>query len=334
VTQLVSFNANDTSKTVSVPLCSDLLADANETVNMTLSNPSAPTAEGNPGSAVLRINDTASQAVNTASIGLFAGSNANPYPSTINVTNGPPLVGAMRITLYGVRLDLAQNVDVLLVGPTGKQFILMADTGGPLAMTTPATLTFVDSIGQVLPCGGPLVTGVYRPTNCTPGQSPFGAPAPAPNSGPFYNEPGKSTGIRQPNQTLNGVFGGLAANGPWNIYIRDDAGSLFAITGEIANGWGIQFFNPTAANNLSLAGRVVTAAGQGIRNASVTLSDSSPAQPMAVQTNSFGYFSFESLQAGRSYIVTVNAKRYTFNVPSRAVNLADNLSDFDFVADP
>src|SRR5205085_9417158 len=99
------------------------------------------------------------------------------------------------------------------------------------------------------------------------------------------------------------------------------------------NGWGIQFFNPTAASNLSLAGRVVNADGHGIRNARVMLSDASGSQPQMIQTGSFGYFSFEGLQAGRSYIVTVNAKRYTFNVPSRAVNLIDNLSDFDFVAD-
>jgi hypothetical protein len=36
---------------------------------------------------------------------------------------------------------------------------------------------------------------------------------------------------------------------------------------------------------------------------------------------------------GETYVVTVNSRRFTFQVPSHVVTLTDNIADLNFVAD-
>ena len=79
---------------------------------------------------------------------------------------------------------------------------------------------------------------------------------------------------------------------------------------------------------------MTTADGHGIRNARVVITGDSLPQPRVVTTGSLGYFSFEGLQTGQTYVVTVNAQRYTFSTPSRVISLVDNVVDANFVADP
>jgi hypothetical protein len=90
---------------------------------------------------------------------------------------------------------------------------------------------------------------------------------------------------------------------------------------------------PTAAD-VSLSGRVTTADGRGVTNAVIVLTGNALAQPMMVKTGSFGYYRFDNLEAGETYIVTVNSKRFIFSVPSRVVSVPDNVSNIDFVAMP
>ena len=118
--------------------------------------------------------------------------------------------------------------------------------------------------------------------------------------------------------------------------MRDDAGLLeapTAITGCVNGGWQLQFL-PTTAANLGISGRVATANGQGIRNATVVVTGNSLAEPLVTQTGSFGYYTFDGLRAGETYVVTVNSRRYTFSVPSRVISLIDNVVDADFIANP
>jgi hypothetical protein len=132
-----------------------------------------------------------------------------------------------------------------------------------------------------------------------------------------------------------GNFGLTNANGTWSLYIRDDAGLYkpIAITGCINGGWGLEFLGSTAANAY-ISGRVTTSDGRGIRNARVVITGDSLPQPRVVTTGSLGYFSFEGLQTGQTYVVTVSSQRYTFSVPSRVISLVDNVVDANFVADP
>ena len=325
VNQPVQFNPGETSKTVFVTLCPDKLVEPIETINLTLSNPVGGTI-GTPGTAVMNVNDTANEFRNTNEIDFNLGSPAVPYPSSITVVNGPLQIDSIRVTLFDVTHQLPDNMDFLLVGPTGVKYIFMADAGGPNPLTTPATLTFWDNAAAPIPNNGPLVTGSFKPVSWEAPQPAFVAPAPAPP----YIEP-NSTGV----PTMRSAFGFTNANGVWNLYARDDNGVFDpnVLVGMVAGGWGIEFLQTTAAG-VSLSGRVTTAEGAGIRNARVTITGNSLPEARIVTTGSFGYYSFEGLQSGQTYVVTVNSQRYTFTVPSRVITLVDNLTDVDFTAEP
>jgi hypothetical protein len=84
----------------------------------------------------------------------------------------------------------------------------------------------------------------------------------------------------------------------------------------------------------SVGGRVVTASGQGIRGAAIVVSGNSLPTPIIVKTGSLGYYQVDGLQTGETYVLTVVSKRFTFAQPSRVINLADNINDVDFMANP
>lgn len=88
---------------------------------------------------------------------------------------------------------------------------------------------------------------------------------------------------------------------------------------------------PTAAT-VTVSGRVTSSSGQGVRNARITLTDSSGAARTAL-TASLGYYSFEDIRAGETYILSIRSKRFTFSVSTRVLTVTDTLSDVDFVAE-
>jgi hypothetical protein len=91
----------------------------------------------------------------------------------------------------------------------------------------------------------------------------------------------------------------------------------------------------TSAAAAAVSGRVTTADGRAISNAIVTISGGGMQEPLTIATGHFGYYTFEGLQTGQSYLLTVSgAKRYTFGNPTRVVNLQDDVTDANFVAEP
>lgn len=98
--------------------------------------------------------------------------------------------------------------------------------------------------------------------------------------------------------------------------------------------WGAAAAVPTASNNLNLAGRVLTADGRGIRNVQVVITGGNITGNRVVQTGSLGWYTFDGLEAGMTYTVSISSKRYAFTVPARFVTLSDDLTDVDFVAEP
>ncbi len=89
-------------------------------------------------------------------------------------------------------------------------------------------------------------------------------------------------------------------------------------------------FNPTAAT-ATINGRITTSNGNGIRNVRVSLTNQNGETSFAV-TTPFGYYNFQDLPVGETYILSVNSKRFTFAEPTRAVNLSEDLTNEDFVA--
>lgn len=89
---------------------------------------------------------------------------------------------------------------------------------------------------------------------------------------------------------------------------------------------GLRLAAPTAAA-VSVSGRVTTGAGIGIGSASVTIAGQN-GSPRTVRTNPFGYFRFDDVSAGQSYLLSVSAKRYRF--APRTITVGDDLTGVDF----
>jgi len=89
---------------------------------------------------------------------------------------------------------------------------------------------------------------------------------------------------------------------------------------------------PTAAT-VSVGGRVMTSEGRGIRNVVIRLTDSEGNVRTAI-SNSFGYYRFNDVEAGATYILTASGKRFSFSQPSQVLNVNDETEEVNFIANP
>ena len=324
----LTFTGTDSVQLIHIRLCPDLLKDPLETFNIALSTPVNATLDS-PSTAMAEINDAAAQFINTAPIVINDSGISTPYPSQISVSGAANSLYFLRVTLFDVAADIGDDLNVLLVGPSGLSFVLMADSGGPGPISSGTTLTFNDNSPNFVPDDFAPSTGSYKPSSWDNGLSVFPAPAPA---GP-HAEPGPGGTPVPRSSFMNAVFGGTNPNGVWSLYIFDDDGSLSAFApGTVAGGWGIEVIAPSAAA-LSLSGKVTDASGRGIRSVEVMLEGGCLPTPRYTTTGSLGHYGFDTLSPG-TYQVTVNAKRYSFMVPSRTITMVDSVSDADFVAEP
>ncbi len=85
----------------------------------------------------------------------------------------------------------------------------------------------------------------------------------------------------------------------------------------------------TTSAAVSVSGRVTNAFGNGIPNAIVTMTDSSGA-PLNVRTSSFGFFTINGVQAGRTYLLGASSKGYTFEM--QTINVVDEITGLSLVA--
>jgi hypothetical protein len=137
--------------------------------------------------------------------------------------------------------------------------------------------------------------------------------------------------------TANG--GGRSTDPIGNLYKVEGTSGQSAAGGSLIGGtynaksgfWAPGPFAPTAAN-VAVSGRVVTADGRGIRNVSVVLTGGTLTSPRIAQTGSFGYFTFDEIEVGQTYIVSVSSKRYGFGQPSQSISVLDNVTDLVFTA--
>jgi hypothetical protein len=163
-----------------------------------------------------------------------------------------PLLHGQSITRMVVRLnDVAHtfpdDFDVLLVGPGGENLILMSDAGGDTDSDN-VNLVFFDDAPTRIPDQGPLVSGVFKPTNIDDGAADaFPAPAPAPSSARKLS-----------------TFNGTDPVGRWRLFIVDDkANDVGALDGWSISLDGIGFYS--SANNSSIAVPAVGTSGPASR---------------------------------------------------------------------
>jgi hypothetical protein len=88
---------------------------------------------------------------------------------------------------------------------------------------------------------------------------------------------------------------------------------------------------PTAAP-ASVSGRVMSSEGMGLRGVYVTITDAQTGQSRTVLTNSFGNYTFNDLEVGGFYMLSVVSKRYQFDTPVRSFSLTSDLVGVDFIA--
>jgi subtilisin-like proprotein convertase family protein len=150
-----------------------------------------------------------------------------PNPSQIVVSGAGTVIVSMAVTLHDVTHPIADDLDFLLVGPTGATFSFASDAGGLLPISS-VTFTLDDDAATVLPDTTTIAdNGIYQPRNYTAGDTPR-VPALPP-----YNEAAPSGAA-----TFTSLFAGSNPNGTWSLYVADDG---IANTGIIAGGWSIDF---------------------------------------------------------------------------------------------
>jgi len=97
-------------------------------------------------------------------------------------------------------------------------------------------------------------------------------------------------------------------------------------TFELGSGfWG---GGATPAANVTVSGRVLTSDGRGLRNATVSITDSNGVSRIAT-TSSFGFFSFDNVSSGGTYTFRVFSRLFRFQ--PRTVQVNDNLTLADFM---
>lgn len=133
--------------------------------------------------------------------------------------------------------------------------------------------------------------------------------------------------------------GGGRSTDPLNNAYKVDgtAGQTAAGYGMTGPRYGVVsgFWNlvqvPTASG-ATITGRVLTPTGAGIRNVVVVLEGGSLSSPFRTTTGSFGYFSFDGLEPGQIYVITISSKRYGFASPSQTIGVFGDVTDLVFQA--
>ncbi|MFL6208009.1 MAG: proprotein convertase P-domain-containing protein [Pyrinomonadaceae bacterium] len=178
--------------------------------------------------------------------GVSTGAPANPYPSAITVAGVTNPITKVTVTLKQISHTFPSDVDVLLVGPTGRKFIVMSDVIGGTDWTG-QTYTLDDDAAALLPSSGtPPASGSFKPTNYTTGDA-FPAPAPA---APYLTPATAGT------DTFASAFAGLDPNGTWSLYVVDDAGTDI---GQFAGGWDLTLTSTQSVCNAQTCGIICPA---------------------------------------------------------------------------
>lgn len=166
---------------------------------------------------------------NTAPISSSAGGATSgpgdPYPSSITVVGAGTSVTTVDVQLGALTHTFPDDLDLLLLGPTGARMVIQSDVGAGLDVNG---LSYVisDSGATLMPDSGQLVAGTFKPTNAGSGD-PFVAPAPA---GPHSEAAPAGTA------TLTSIFANTNPNGQWKLFVVDDT---VADVGTYAGGWCI-----------------------------------------------------------------------------------------------
>lgn len=142
---------------------------------------------------------------------------AATFPSVLSVSNAAGRLVNVSVTLSNLSHAYPDDLDIVLVSPSGDSVMLMSDTcgGEPLEHVT---LVFTDDAQGPLPDDGLPNPQTVRPTNfLIPDLLPLPAPA-------------------GPHASVMSAFNGKEANGDWQLFIFDD---FDGDEGALYDGWSL-----------------------------------------------------------------------------------------------
>ena len=157
---------------------------------------------------------------------------ASIYPSTINVAGVTNSIEYVTVTLNSFSHTWRDDLQILLVSPSGSGFVLMNGGGGGTDFSGNVTFA-MDALN--LTSTSPLLAGTFQPSALT--SRLFASTPVAPPAGPYGSN-------------LN-ALNGQSANGVWRLYIADAFPG--ADGGFAAGGWSITFNGPRVPRPYSSA---------------------------------------------------------------------------------
>jgi hypothetical protein len=87
---------------------------------------------------------------------------------------------------------------------------------------------------------------------------------------------------------------------------------------------------PTAAT-VSVSGYVTSTLGRGISGIQLSLTDSE-GNTRTTSTATGGYYRFEDVEVGKTYILSATGKRFTFSQPVQVLNINEETNEVNFIA--
>jgi hypothetical protein len=178
---------------------------------------------------------------------------------------------------------------------------------------------FVD----IITAGGSWVTGGYNRTIA----SGFGSPIAGRNAWSGLSG-GTNTAPAYITTTVNlpASANGQLVRMKWRVATDSTAVATGTPGGWVDTISGIAC-TPTAAG-VEVSGRVLTPDGRGLRNATVTMTDANGVV-RTTTTSTFGYYRFDNVAVGETYVMGVSSRNYRFT--PRVVQVVDNMTDVDFI---
>ena len=130
-----------------------------------------------------------------------------------------------------------------------------------------------------------------------------------------------------------GDYNGLAFNSGRYYYIWADNSNFTADnpggTRTSPDIYTARVTTTITAASVSVSGNVRTANGSGLGNAAVILTDSDGIS-RSTRTSSFGYYSFDGVEIGRTYTMSVRSRRYQFT--PQIISVSDVIEQLNFTA--
>jgi alpha-tubulin suppressor-like RCC1 family protein len=211
--------------------------------------------------------------------------NTSPYPSVINVTGITNAVATVSLSLTGFSwTESALGVHMLLVSPDDKalEFFSAGESAS-------GNYTFTDDGAQVPENGDPIPAGSYQPTVFSiSGMTDVFTPQPpisAPQVPASFNV---AAPAGNPNAgTFETTFNGATANGPWSLFVYDDAGP--GASGSITGGWCIDITQASGAATTTTVAATPNPAliSSGVTSVTVTATVKSGGNPVSAGTVTF-----------------------------------------------